>query len=402
MSNWNFFRLRMNINGQTVANTLEYPLRGFSTGPISGSNSQLNIVDFDSKFQYMTGSIFSAFSYSPAPPYDDNFYVCNYFSNNGTATQQIEQFKFSRVADASSATHHATFKITNEDLASALNLGYSSTFIKDMQVFGKFVYILHYFSNLKVWVSQLEITGSGTNLGNISTIDTGSSLNQSIEIGEALKVDGAIGINNFSIGGYYSGSAKFQRAIYGSARTSGSMLDKLQLFKLPITGSSTSGTVGLLAHTASIKARSSSLDLGDFGPNNTHKVHAIDTFYDEQGTLGVNVNYLYMKRPSSDYGISDTTIAVFKDPSTGTIASADTSIVTTTISSSDTSTNLGLYLGSSYGDVEDTSPYVYDLLDEAYRVVTFSKRNGNSGAQDVGLTASFFSHTPANFNFVPR
>ena len=180
MSNWNFFRLRMNINGQTVANTLEYPLRGFSTGPISGSNSQLNIVDFDSKFQYMTGSIFSAFSYSPREAYDDNFYVCNYFSNDGTATQQIEQFKFSRVGDASSATHHATFKITNADLASALNLGYSSTFIKDMQVFSKFVYILHYFSNSKVWVSQLEMTGSGANQGNISTIDTGSSLNQAL------------------------------------------------------------------------------------------------------------------------------------------------------------------------------------------------------------------------------
>lgn len=401
MSNWNFFRLRMNINGETTP--ICYPLRGFGRSPISGSyNSEtydFRINEYSSDLAYITGSLLSsAYTSNAGDLGNNNFYLHTYYNEDGTTYAHFDQWSSTNPGDFSSPTKVGTFKISSADLRTALGLS-TGTFVNDFFVYGNFLYIQHYASGGSpyVAVSQLKITGSG-----IHTLDVDNAANQTILLGP--KSGSNISPGGIAMGGAYTGSyyydsntykSKWYTSLYATFSTDNSY-DTTYIVRLPVTSSGFDfNTNGLLHHTQSMIDNSSSFNAGNWGYGATEAtdIQAVPTFSDELGTLGANTQYIYRRKASSPYDIM-----FYRDSvSDGGETLPEPAF---TLTSCSTSSYAPYTPGATKGYVESIGSPIVSLL--GYSTVTFFDKNGNGGSNNVSLTASFYPFTPSNKTFVER
>lgn len=399
MSNWNFFRLRMNINGTT--NTICYPLRGFGRSPISGSyNSEtydFRINEYSSDLAYITGSLASSAFTSNANDLGTNsFYLHTYYSEDGTTYAHFDQWTSSNPGDFSSPTKVGTKRVSSADLRTALGLS-TGTFVNDFFVVGPWLYIQHYASGGSLSyaaVSQIKITGSG-----IHTIDIDHADNQTILLGP--KSGSNITPGGIALGGEYTGSygsgdinGHWHSSIYATFSTDNSY-DTTYIVRLPVTASGFSYSNGFLHHTQSMIDNSSSFNAGNWGYGSTSAtdIHAVPTVSDELGVLGANPQYVYRRKVSSPFDI-----VFYKDSvSDGGQTLPEPAFTLTSCSTSSYAPYTPL---ATKGYVDSIGGPVVSFV--GYSTVTFLDRNGNAGSNNVSLTASFYPFTPASKTFGPR
>lgn len=397
MSNWNFFRLRMNINGETTP--ICYPLRGFGRSPISGSyNSEtydFRINEFSSDLDYITGSLLSsAFTSNADDLGNNNFYLHTYYSEDGTPYAHFDQWRSTKPGDFSSPTKIGTKKISTANLRTALGLS-TGTFINDFFVLGPWLYIQHYAAGGSPYVaiSQIKITGSG-----IHTIDIDNADNQTILLGP--KSGSNIAPGGIALGGEYTGSysgdeyGHWHSSIYATFSTDNSY-DTTYIVRLPVTASGFSYSNGFLHHTQSMIDNSSSFNAGNWGYGATEAtdIQAVPTVSDELGYIGANPQYVYRRKSTSPYDV-----VFYKDSvSDGGETLPEPAF---TLTSCSTSSYVPYTPGATKGYVESIGGPVVSLI--GYSTVTFFDKNGNGGNNNVSLTASFYPFTPADKTFAPR
>ena len=397
MSNWNFFRLRMNINGETTP--ICYPLRGFGRSPISGSyNSEtydFRINEYSSDLSYITSSLLSsAFTSNADDTGNNDFYLHTYYSEDGTTYAHFDQWRSTNPGDFSSPTKIGTFKISSADLRTALGLS-TGTFINDFFVLSGWLYIQHYAAGGSpyVAVSQIKITGSG-----IHTIDIDNADNQTILLGP--KSGSNIAPGGIALGGEYTGSygadgyGHWHSSIYATFSTDNSY-DTTYIVRLPVTSSGFSYSNGFLHHTQSMIDNSSSFNAGNWGYGSTSAtdIHAVPTFSDELGTLGANPQYVYRRKITSPYDV-----VFYKDSvSDGGETLPEPAF---TLTSCSTSSYAPYTPGATKGYVASIGGPIVSFID--YSTVTFLDKNGNAGSNNISLTASFYPFTPSNRTFAPR